>query len=110
MGLIKCYECGSQVSSAAAACPKCGAPVAQSGASVGAPLMTTQLTSKGLKIQAVISAVIFWIALIWYIFALAIDENGIKISTTAFTFFGVLLIGSIIWHLITKIRIWWHHK
>jgi hypothetical protein len=30
MALVKCKECGSEVSSTAAACPRCGAPVATS--------------------------------------------------------------------------------
>lgn len=29
MALIKCKECGDQVSDKAASCPKCGAPVAK---------------------------------------------------------------------------------
>ncbi|HEE9829758.1 TPA: zinc-ribbon domain-containing protein, partial [Citrobacter freundii] len=29
MALIKCKECGEQVSDKAASCPKCGAPIAK---------------------------------------------------------------------------------
>jgi len=34
MALIKCKECGSQISSGATACPQCGKPSVSSGASV----------------------------------------------------------------------------
>lgn len=38
MALIKCHECGGQVSSTATACPACGATVATAKNKVGAAL------------------------------------------------------------------------
>lgn len=50
MALIKCSECGNQVSSAAASCPKCGVPVAFEDNLT--PLATIQHTNKrGLMIE-----------------------------------------------------------
>ena len=49
MALVKCPECGNQVSTAAPACPKCGAPIALQG--IGAPLATIQQTSKQLIVE-----------------------------------------------------------
>lgn len=37
MALIKCYECGNEISDAAASCPKCGAPVATNPETVAQP-------------------------------------------------------------------------
>jgi uncharacterized membrane protein YvbJ len=35
MALIKCHECGKEISDSAASCPWCGAPVRQSGIKKG---------------------------------------------------------------------------
>ena len=104
MALIKCEECGNQVSTAATACPKCGNPIGSEG--IGTPLTTTQLTSKRLKIHIIFSALAFWIGLIWFICGFAADQNNPSPSPVAV----ILLIVGMVWYIITKIRIWWHHK
>jgi hypothetical protein len=53
MPLVQCSECGASVSSAAAACPKCGAPPPAVHAATGGTLTTTQQTSKRLKLHIV---------------------------------------------------------
>ncbi len=104
MALIKCTECGNQVSTTATACPKCGAPVGSEG--IGTPLTTTQLTSKRLKVHIIFSALAFWIGLIWGIFGSAADQSNPSPSPVAVI---LIMVGSV-WYIITKIRIWWHHK
>jgi uncharacterized membrane protein YdbT with pleckstrin-like domain len=49
MALVKCSECGNQVSTTAPACPKCGAPIVSQG--IGIPLATIQQTSNQLKVE-----------------------------------------------------------
>ena len=61
MALVKCPECGNQVSTAAASCPKCGAPIASPG--IHTPLATVQRTSKPLKAQGCLSTVVIFIGL-----------------------------------------------
>src|SRR2546430_2046437 len=39
MALIRCYECGKEISSLAAACPSCGAPV-------GSPIISPPLPTE----------------------------------------------------------------
>ena len=103
MALINCPECKNQVSSTAAACPKCGAPVSGS-MGAGTPLATTQLTSKRLKIQIVYSSLAFWIGVLWLVISCLGEEE------TASPLAGILLTIGMIWYIVTKIRIWWHHK
>ena len=102
MALINCPECNNQVSNTAASCPNCGAAVsAVETATIDASITTTQGTSKKLKLQSVISATLFWIGLIGSIFAMqAENQNSI--------FYIVVLVG-IVWHIITKTRMWWNH-
>ncbi len=58
MALIKCGECGSDVSSNAASCPKCGNPIASAAQvrATGTPITTTQTTAKKFKGQQLAAA------------------------------------------------------
>lgn len=69
MALIKCSECGKEVSSLASTCPQCGAPIASSVA----PSSSTEITNKppqqepGLKIvQGIVGLAILVIAVIYF--------------------------------------------
>ena len=105
MALVKCPECDTQVSTAASACPKCGAPIATQG--IGTPLSTIQQTSKRLKAHIIFSSLAFWIGLVWLLIVINSDSKTPDTSTPIPVL--LLLIG-LIWFLITKFRIWWHHK
>jgi uncharacterized membrane protein YvbJ len=94
MSLMKCVECAHDVSSSAAACPNCGAPVNSQG--IQTPLTTVQQTSKNLKIH-----VIIYNSLIWFGLAFAFVNPLLGIP--------IFFIG-IIWCIATKLRTWWHHS
>jgi hypothetical protein len=103
MPLIKCPDCQNDVSTSAAACPKCGAPV--SSRVLGTPVATVEQTSKRLKGQIAISAVIFWVGVTWMIGSCqAHKETGPDAIAIILVFIGT------IWQIVTRIRIWWHHK
>ena len=109
MALINCPECNNQVSSIAESCPHCGAPIAgaKEGQSAGAPIKTIQETSKKLKLQILISSLVFWVGVIW-IFA---EINGAKYSADDPSSIPALMIFvGLVWYLVTRFRIWWHHK
>jgi hypothetical protein len=46
MALIKCSECGKQVSEKASACPKCGAPIAIAATNGSSSTNTTRAGAK----------------------------------------------------------------
>ena len=105
MALIKCTECGNEVSDKATSCPKCGAPIA--GLSIGTSTQTIEQTSKKLKAQYAIAGVLFFIGLVWLIFgAMYAAQTNQSMSLIPI----ILLVGSTVWAIVTKIRIWWHHK
>lgn len=108
MALIDCPECGKQVSDAARACPGCGVSIA--GASeekaAGANLTTTQITSKKLKLQQVASALLLLGGVVSLLTVNSSPDEPMGPSPipTALTSIGL------VWFVVTRIRIWWHHK
>lgn len=110
MALISCAECSNQVSNTAAACPHCGAPIAEAAGSraAGAPLTTTQETSKRLKVHILISAFMIWGGLGWSVVKIMATTDGTPSSPSAVA--SLMFMVGFVWYLTTKIRIWWHHK
>lgn len=105
MALIPCPECAREVSSTAAACPGCGAPIAARSESVatGTPLQTVQETSKRLKSQILIASLMFWAGAIWF-FTAGVNDGGMVVVSL------LLMIAGLAFYIGTKARIWWHHK
>lgn len=108
MALIACPECKQQVSNTAVGCPHCGAPIAgaDDGEAAGAVLTTTQETSKRLKVQIIFASLVFWPSLFWAIVQLGAAQEGQGSASTPL----FLLLASFSWYMVTKLRIWWHHK
>ena len=96
MTLVKCKEYGYPFSTEAASCSKCSAPIASKGISM--PLATVQRTSKSLKAQGWLSAVILIVGFVF----LAFNDYNSPIGWFM-TLFGAG------WAVITRIRIWSHH-
>lgn len=96
MALIKCIECGTEVSDLAEKCPKCAYPI--SSKKEEAKVQIIEQTSKKLKMQLVIGTVVLILGFIfWGMFGS--DSIGI-----IFLILGVIMIIS------TKVSIWWQHK
>ena len=101
MALIPCPECKREVSTLAASCPHCGAPVVNFRlVSPGKEtVVTTLLTSKRYKLQRLVAlalAVIGWVIIIF-------GPPGSGVAGL------ILLIVSIGWSIVVCILIWWHH-
>ena len=108
MALIQCPDCDKQVSTSAQSCPGCGAPIASARESqaAGAQLTTTQLTSKKLKMHTAISVLAVIIGAVWMMVQVEAMKQGGEASATP----TLLLVFGFIWFIVTRIRIWWHHK
>lgn len=107
MPLINCPDCAAEVSDRAPSCLRCGAPIASAVESkaAGAALTTTQGTSKKLKMQSLLSSILFWLGVALTI-GMAQSGNGNEddmLVPVLMTMIGL------VWYLVTKIRIWWHH-
>lgn len=96
MALIKCIECGTEVSDLAEKCPKCAYPISSKKEEV--KVQTIEQTSKKYKMQLVVGVVVL---ILGFIFLGMFDSKTIGII---FLILGVIMVIS------TKIAIWWHHK
>jgi hypothetical protein len=93
MAVVKCTECGSEVSDQAWTCWKCGAPVVPEDW----PVVTAQQTGKGAKANLVIAAILILL--------------GIGSWVAGNPFWGVGLLGlGLVWWLVTGIHAWWRRE
>lgn len=109
MALIACPECKNQVSTMAAACPKCGAPLSvesrSDATSLGTQVTTTQQTSKTLKGRMVV-AVVLMIGSILGMLSLKGDTKSGGLSAA----FLLIFLGSGIFYFYIRFKVWWHHR
>lgn len=103
MAIMNCYECSNPVSSTAAACPHCGAPIAHTNT-------TIQKTSKRLKLQYGLASGLFMIAFVWFIVAIVAGAGESDDTKIWITIPILMLLASTTWAITTKLRIWWHHE
>ncbi len=98
MSLIKCSECGKEISDKAESCPNCGNPVINASESVfkEAPVVTIQQTYKKWKAVKLIS----WIVVIIGIMSLGGSEAGKALG-------GMLIFFGIIGLIVAKMGKWW---
>jgi predicted amidophosphoribosyltransferase len=98
MALIKCPECGTQVSDKAEKCLKCAYPISDKN-----PL-TIEMTAKKLKLQKVFGIFITVIGLV-----ISIYSYNNKVDLILILGILLVLVG-VSWYLAVKILIWWYHK
>jgi len=99
MALMKCPECGNEVSSNASNCPKCGNPISSTG---NTSHSTVEFTSKKLKVHNLLASFTLILGFI-------ILFSGGTEGTSATIAIIIIFIG-IVWLIVTRIRTWWHHK
>jgi hypothetical protein len=108
MALIPCPECKQSVSTSAANCPHCGCPITQrlSAAEIGTTVTTTELTAKKLKGRLLIALGIMAVGTVSCVGSASGPGEpgaGFALGTLAF------IAGFTYW-MVTRFRIWWHHK
>ncbi len=121
MALIKCPECGKEVSNKAPSCIHCGTPLTMTTASSSAPVaapvnisatasvapakvQTIELTGKKLKVQVLLSFLLSLSGCITAIGAAAGKAPGVAAWGIIFFIIGL------IWFIVAQILIWWHHR
>jgi len=107
MALIKCPECGAQISSIAESCPKCAYPIAGGGSTQahGGKIQTVEQTSKRYKLHQLLSSLL----IIGSIVVMIAGSSGNEPSSGGLAF-GVLgLLVGLIWFIIARFMTWWHH-
>ena len=105
MAMITCSECGSGVSSLAAACPKCGNPIAEAPVvkSTGTQITTVQATAKRFKMHKLFAAVMFFGGL----FVMMGSAPGL--GSTGMAIGSLLVVAGIVLYIVARARTWWHH-
>jgi len=107
MALIECPECTKMVSDKATQCMNCGVSIANAAESsaAGARLTTTQSTSKKLKAHTMLAVLVFLAGLsLQFSLPETAPEDPGPIWPAAMMAIGL------IWYVVTRARIWWHHN
>lgn len=100
MSIIKCIECGHRVSSRALSCPNCGNPIQMENDVIDAPpVITTQATGKGLKLNQALAAILMIVGLV------AIWDSDPIARLVAY---ASMLIG-LVWYVAVRVMVWWRH-
>ena len=68
--------------------------------------VTTQLTSKSLKLQTILSSLVFWIGFIFWAVGTQSVHNPSEGATIGSWMMGI----GIIWYLVNRFRIFWNHE
>ena len=108
MALIKCFECGSQVSNIAETCPKCAYPIAGGGTTQahGGKIQTVEQTSKKYKLHQLLSSLLS----IGSFVVVIVFHSGDKSNAGVVAALGTLtLLVGLIWFISARFMAWWHH-
>lgn len=107
MALIQCPDCGSQVSSSAAACLKCGYPIAGGGTTQaqGGKVQTVEQTSKRYKLQQLLSVLLIGVGVIVVISGVSAEQPSGGSAAVG----TLLIVAGFIWYIIARFTTWWHH-
>ncbi|MGI2021694.1 zinc-ribbon domain-containing protein [Shewanella glacialipiscicola] len=106
MALIKCSECSHDVSDKATSCPKCGAPILSVNETLaaGVNIQTIQETSKKFKLQQIAAIALFIIGFTMSISRVSNPNYELSVWP------GMFMLVGLVWYVINRFRIWWHHK
>ena len=107
--LIKCPECGHDVSSTAEKCPNCGATISQRDKEFvpgeGNTIRLVERTPKRYKAQRIWSWVVFFVGFLLFVSWSHVGElNALLILSF------VVMAASMIWGIIISFNVWWHHR
>lgn len=105
MALIKCEECGREVSEKASACPGCGAPV---GGEDRQPVVVEQ-TAKHWKGHILAGLGTAIVGLVIAVIAPLVGTPPRGHMDAGMVLGVVMLLGGILWFIGAAIGAWWHH-
>jgi len=108
MGLIKCPECGADVSDKAVACPKCAYPIVESSTEQAQTVKVRAIekTAKKYKVQIFIS--IFLMILGFFLIISSVSGEQFNVLTAVLG--GVATISGVVWLIIAEFSSWWHDR
>ena len=106
MALIKCPECGNEVSSSAESCPKCAYPMIRNDVSTSThsgDVQTKEKSSERYKLQRLLSGLIVILSFV----GLLLAGWGLTHQKGLFIYGGVLgvVVGGV-WHITVRFMAW----
>lgn len=101
MALVKCKECGKEISNKAEICVECGFPLSKKK-NGSEEIKTQQKTRKSLKLQLLLSKIMMILG-----FVLAFGYSQMK-DDKVIIYICVFVVG-IILYVASRVRIWWNH-
>lgn len=107
MAITKCPECGKDVSDQAEKCIHCGFPLTvKKGKKKGKDVTTIEFTKKKYKLQLFFCVTLIAIGII---IEIASTEAIAQPQSFVNNFGTVFILAGLIWYVILRIIIWWHH-
>ena len=106
MALVKCKECGKEVSNKADVCVGCGYPI-----KIKQHTFNIEHTKKNLKLQLFISKyTMLLLAIVASTIYFMITNAVLEEKDYLYFIYALIAIAmGIFWYTLTKIRIWWNH-
>ena len=110
MALVRCPDCGKEVSTRASSCPNCGGPVAAEENKDKEIKVITEHTSKSLKGQSCLSGVLFLLGVLFIVVGIperyrisgaSLDRDAPDMLSMGFW----MVLGSFVWHTVIRISI-----
>lgn len=98
MALIKCGECGAEVSDKASACVKCGAPITQMKEE---QRVTTQETGKPIKAYTLMAVIVLIVGMLMWISAVTGSTTEVIGKVLFFAGLGLFFV--------FRSLAWWEH-
>jgi DNA-directed RNA polymerase subunit M/transcription elongation factor TFIIS len=100
-GTKQCPACGETILAVALKCKHCGEVLSVSAQKRESSVVTIQRTSKPLKAQKLMAIGAMCLGLL---VAMAGEKSSVALAVG-----GILLVGGLVWLIVTRVRIWWHH-
>ena len=106
MALVKCKECGKEVSNKADVCVGCGYPI-----KIKQHTFNIEHTKKNLKLQLLISKyTMLLFAIVALFIHMMITKAVLEETVYAYVIYALIAMTmSMSWYVLTKIRTWWNH-
>ncbi len=117
MAIIKCPDCGKDVSTSADNCPHCGYPIAGGGTTQahGGRVQTIEKTGKPFKLQMLLAFFLMLAGCLATVFVLFVggyyyEPEEIFHNMPGILSFGIFLfVAGLIWYIIVRFAAWWQH-
>lgn len=104
--LVKCPDCGRDVSSLASACPGCARPMRADPIQQRHTdtVQTVERTSREWKMHILLASLTVIVGVVWLIAAMTGYCSQEQIGWSM-----LLLIPGVIWYVLARVGAWWHH-